>query len=115
LILRSLQSILSGMDNTQPSLFKQKTFGKVIHKQLVEPVMPTGESSLMQTLPAFQAYIGETYAVKTVKMYFGDIKELTLYLKNKKLKDIKTLDLQQWISVLVSPKGKKLTLKTAGL
>lgn len=112
MILRSLYYILSGMENTQPSLFKQKTFGKVIHRQLVEPVTPTGGSSIMQSLPAFQAFVGERYAVKTAKMYFGDIKELSVYLKDKKLNDIKTLDLQQWISVMLSPNGKKLTRKT---
>jgi integrase/recombinase XerC len=100
------------MGDVQLPIFKQKSFGKVVQRQLVEPVVPTGEMSLMQTLPAFQAYVGERYADKTARMYFGDVKELSIYLKDKKLKDITSLDLRQWISVLLSPSGKKLTRKT---
>ena len=42
----------------------------------------------MQTLVAFQAFVAEKYAPKTAKMYFGDVRELSIYLKNKKIKDV---------------------------
>ena len=58
----------------------------------------------MQTLPAFHAYLGEKYAPKTVKMYWGDVKELALFLKNKKVGEISSHDLQQWIETLLSAK-----------
>jgi len=45
----------------------------------------------MQTLVAFQAYLAEKYAPKTTKMYWGDVRELSLYLKSKKLQEISTL------------------------
>ncbi len=66
----------------------------------------------MQTLPAFHAYVGEKYAAKTVKMYWGDVKELALFLKNKKVADISPHDLQQWIEILLSADGKALERKT---
>ena len=66
----------------------------------------------MQTLLTFQAYLGEKYAPKTAKMYWGDVRELSIYLKNKKLKEITSHDLQQWIGSLVSPNGKGLERKT---
>ena len=49
----------------------------------------------MQTLVAFQAFVAEKYAPKTATMYFGDVRELSIYLKNKKVKDVSSHDLQQ--------------------
>ena len=66
----------------------------------------------MQTLVAFQAYLAEKYAPKTAKMYFGDVRELSIYLKNKKVTDVSSHDLQQWIGSLVSPAGKGIERKT---
>jgi integrase/recombinase XerC len=96
----------------QLPLFFRKTFSKSNPAQVIEPVPPTGESSFMQTLPAFHAYVGEKYAAKTVKMYWGDVKELALFLKNKKVAAISSHDLQQWIETLLSADGKALERKT---
>jgi integrase/recombinase XerC len=78
----------------------------------MKPVTPTGESSVMQTLLTFQAFLAEKYAPKTAQMYMGDVRELSIYLKNKKVKEISFHDLQQWIGSLVSPAGKGLERKT---
>jgi site-specific recombinase XerD len=96
----------------QLPLFLRRTFAKSNPAQVIEPVPPTGESSFMQTLPAFHAYLGEKYAAKTVKMYWGDVKELALFLKNKKVVEISSHDLQQWIETLLSANGKALERKT---
>src|SRR5919106_6120957 len=90
----------------QLPLFLRRTFQKKPPTQILKPVTPTGESSVMQSLVAFQAFLAEKYAPKTVKMYWGDVRELSIYLKNKKLKEISSHDLQQWIGSLVSPAGK---------
>src|SRR5215204_5393105 len=100
------------MARKQLSIFKQKLLGKALPRQTVAPVTPIGESSIMQTLPSFQAYLSETYAEKTVKMYFGDCRELSIYFKEKKLKQITLLDLQQWIGSLVAKNGRDLDRKT---
>ena len=76
------------MNVNQLPLFIRKTFKKAEPQQLIEPKVPTGESSVMQTLPAFQAYLSEKYAPKTAKMYFGDVRELSLFLRNKTLTQI---------------------------
>jgi hypothetical protein len=55
----------------QLPLFLRKTFSKSNPTQVIEPVPPTGESSFMQTLPAFHAFLGEKYAAKTVKCIGG--------------------------------------------
>jgi site-specific recombinase XerD len=96
----------------QLPLFLRRTFSKSNPTQVIDSVSPTGESSFMQTLPAFHAYVGEKYAPKTAKMYWGDVKELALFLKNKKVADISSHDLQQWIETLLSASGKALERKT---
>src|SRR3954447_14044037 len=96
----------------QLPLFLRRTFAKSNLTQIIDPVAPTGESSFMQTLPAFHAYVGEKYAPKTVKMYWGDVKELAHFLQNKKVGEISPHDLQQWIETLLSAKGKALERKT---
>jgi site-specific recombinase XerD len=96
----------------QLPLFLRKSFQKKQPAQIVQPVTPTGESSVMQTLVAFQAFVAEKYAPKTATMYFGDVRELSIYLKNKKVKDVSSHDLQQWIGSLVAPGGKGIERKT---
>jgi site-specific recombinase XerD len=96
----------------QLPLFLRRTFQKKASTQVVKPEAPTGESSVMQTLLTFQTFLAEKYAPKTVKMYWGDVRELSIYLKNKKIKEISSHDLQQWIGNLVSPAGKGLERKT---
>src|SRR5688500_10712566 len=96
----------------QLPLFLRRTFQIKAPTQILKPVTPTGESSVMQTLPTFQAFLTEMYAPKTAKMYWGDVREISIYLKNKKLKEITSHDLQQWIGSLVSPAGKGLERKT---
>jgi integrase/recombinase XerC len=100
------------MKINQLPLFLRNTFEKRSPVQRLVPVTPTGESSVMQTLVAFQAYVAEKYAPKTAKMYWGDVRELSIYLRNKKVEDISSHDLQQWIGSLVAPTGKGLERKT---
>jgi hypothetical protein len=59
----------------QLPLFLRRSFQKKPPAQILKPVTPTGESSVMQTLVAFQAFVAEKYAPKTAKMYFGDVRE----------------------------------------
>src|SRR5918998_1076426 len=83
------------MKINQLPLFLRRPFEKRSPVQRLVPVTPTGESSVMQTLVAFQAYVAEKYAPKTAKMYWGDVRELSICLRNKKIEDISSHDLQQ--------------------
>jgi site-specific recombinase XerD len=56
----------------------------------------------MQTLPANLAHLAGTYAPKTVKTYGGDLREVSLYLRDRKLSDITAGDLQAWQASLLS-------------
>src|SRR5688500_14722846 len=110
--VRPVKIEANSMKIDQLPLFLRKTFQKKASTQILKPVAPTGESSVMQTLLTFQAFLAEKYAPKTVKMYWGDVRELSIYLKSKRLKEISSHDLQQWIGSLVSPAGKGLERKT---
>src|SRR5918994_1525645 len=76
---------LKCMKIDQLPLFLRRSFQKKPPAQILKPVTPTGESSVMQTLVAFQAFVTEKYAPKTAKMYFGDVRELSIYLKKQEI------------------------------
>jgi integrase/recombinase XerD len=97
----------------QLPIFKRKTFPAVGQQQIISPVTPTGESSVMQTLPAYIANLeSNKYSASTTKKYFADIKKFSLFIRDKKIKKITTHDIEQWISGLLSPKGQGLDRKT---
>jgi len=110
--VRPVKIEANSMEIDQLPLFLRRTFQKKASTQILKPVTPTGESSVMQTLMTFQAFLAEKYAPKTAKMYWGDVRELSIFLKNKKLQEISSHDLQQWIGSLVSPAGKGIERKT---
>ena len=110
--VRPVKIEANSMKIDQLPLFLRRTFQTKASTQILKPVTPTGESSVMQTLMTFQAFLAEKYAPKTAKMYWGDVRELSIFLKNKKLQEISSHDLQQWIGSLVSPAGKGIERKT---
>src|SRR5258708_30410485 len=101
------------MPHDQLSIFPRKTFPAAAPRQIIEPAVPTGESSVMQTLPAYLSNLRSSgYSESTIEKYFADVKRFSLYLREKKVGEITTLDIRQWISGLLSPKGEKLDRKT---
>ncbi len=96
----------------QLSLFKQKKYGRAVSVQTIEPVLPTGEMSVNKTLPSFLAYLRSGYSDSTVEKYFADVKKFAMFIREKKLADITTHDLQDWIGAMVSPQGERLDRKT---
>ena len=77
--VRPVKIEANSMKIDQLPLFIRRTFQNKASTQVVKPVAPTGESSVMQTLLTFQAYLVEKYAPKTAKMYWGDVRALSLY------------------------------------
>src|SRR3954471_17246281 len=101
------------MSILQLPLFIKKQFEKVSRPQLLQPVTPTAESSVSQTLPAYAAYLGsQGYSQATVRKYFVDVKKFALFIREKKLQEITTHDLQQWIAQLTAKDGEELDPKT---
>jgi integrase/recombinase XerC len=97
----------------QLPIFKRKTFPAGGQQQIISPVKPKGESSVMQTLPAYIAHLeSNKYSASTTRKYFADIKKFSLFIRDKKIRKITTHDIEQWISGLLSPKGQELDRKT---
>ena len=79
----------------------------------VEPVAPTGKGSVMQSLPAYSAYLySKQYSESTIEKYLGDVKKFSVVMSHKKLEEISEHDIEQWIETLVSKKGESLDRKT---
>ena len=83
------------MPQDQLAIFKKSVGKAAARRQIAAPAVPTGKSSIMQTLPAYHAYLSQRYAPKTVRMYWGDLRALSVYLRDKQLQEITPLDLQQ--------------------
>ena len=100
------------MPQGQLAIF-QKSVGKAAaRRQVAAPAVATGKSSIMQTLPTYHAYLSQRYALKTVRMYWGDLRELSVYLRDKQLQEITPLDLQQWAGMQLATDGRHLERQT---
>jgi hypothetical protein len=84
------------MSNTQPSLLNPSSIKRGEPTQRIPPVVPTEDSTIMHPLSSYTAHLRHTYAKKTVTMYAGDIRQRSVYLTGRPLKDVRTADLEQW-------------------
>jgi site-specific recombinase XerD len=86
-----------GMGGDQTSLFDQKKYKGVLPQTYqIEP--PAAGHSVLKTLLAYNTYLRSGgYSKYTPDDFTSDVKKFGLFVKDKKLKDIKTVDIQQWI------------------
>jgi site-specific recombinase XerD len=97
----------------QLPIFKRKTFPAASEQQILQPVTPTGESRILQTLPAYLAHLqSSTYSKTTAAKYFSDVKKLALFLRDKNVRKITTHDIEQWTAGLLSSRGEAIDRKT---
>src|SRR6266487_482192 len=88
------------MGSEQPSLFDRKQYTGVLPQTYhIEP--PTADCTVLKTLPAYYTYLqsGE-YSKYTPDDFTSDVKKFGLFVKDKKLREIRTVDIQQWIGEL---------------
>src|SRR3954465_10760617 len=101
------------MKLSQLPLFLQGRLKKAVRQQTVEPVTPTADNTVMQTLPAYIAFLGGSgYSASTIEKYFADVRKFSLFLRVKRLREITQHDIQQWIAGLLSRDGQELDPKT---
>src|SRR5215212_3810827 len=101
------------MKLSQLPLFLQGKLKKAVKQQTVEPVTPTADNTVMQTLPAYMAFLGGSgYSASTTEKYFADVRKFSLFLREKKVGEITQHDIQQWIAGLLSKDGEQLDPKT---
>ena len=96
------------MADTQLDLFSRKKYTGVL-PQAVEILPPTADSTVLQSLPAYHTYLSSGgYSKYTPDDFTSDVKKFGDYVKDKKIGEIRTSDIQQWIAEL----KKVLTAKT---
>src|SRR3954447_9359454 len=85
------------MAGDQTSLFDQKKYKGILPQTYqIEP--PTADHSVLKTLLAYNTYLRSGgYSKYTPDDFTSDVKKFGLFVKDKKLKDIKTVDIQRWI------------------
>jgi hypothetical protein len=86
-----------GMGGDQASLFDRKKYKGVMPQTYqIEP--PAVEHSVLKTLLAYNTYLRSGgYSKYTPDDFTSDIKKFGLFVKDKKLSEIRTIDIQQWI------------------
>jgi site-specific recombinase XerD len=85
------------MVGEQASLFDQRKYKGVMPQTYqIEP--PLADHSVLKTLLAYNTYLRSGgYSKYTPDDFTSDVKKFGLFVKDKKLKDIKLVDIQQWI------------------
>lgn len=108
----TLRSVLySGMD--QPSLFPIPNVGKVVVPLPFPIKPPIAQSTVLETLPAYYAYLNSgDFSAYTADDFTGDLKKLGGYTEGKAVSRISVFDLQHWLQMLASPTGEQLQAKT---
>src|SRR5437868_12210093 len=88
------------MGSEQPSLFDRKQYTGVF-TQPIQIAPPNADCTVLKTLPAYYAYLqsGE-YSKYTPDDFTSDVKKFGFFVKEKKLREIRTVDLQQWLGEL---------------
>src|SRR6266699_1313866 len=84
----------------QTSLFDRKKYSGVL-PQTYQIAPPTSDCTVPQTPPAYHAYLrsGE-YSKYTPDDFTSDVKKFGLFVKDKTVREIRTVDIQQWIGEL---------------
>lgn len=81
-------------------MFSRKKYSG-IQPQSVVITPPANESTVLQTLPAYHAYLSSGgYSKYTPDDFTSDIKKFGVFLRDKKIGEIQTVDIQQWIAGL---------------
>ncbi len=88
------------MVGEQASLFDRKKYSGVMPQTLsIEP--PTPDCTVLKTLPAYHTYLQSGgYSKYTPDDFTSDVKKFGLFVKDKRLSEIRTVDIQQWIGEL---------------
>ena len=103
------------MSGSQLPLFQRKTYKGIIPTIPLDIQAPAADKTILQTLPAYYTYLqGGGFSKYTPDDFTGDLKKFGLFQKDKPIKEIKTKDIQSWISFLKtpSPTGEGLSAKT---
>ena len=96
------------MADRQLDLFNRKKYTGIL-PQTIEITPPSSDSTVLKTLPGYHAYLSSGgYSKYTPDDFTSDVKKFGMFVKDKRIGEIHTADIQQWISEL----KKMLSAKT---
>jgi site-specific recombinase XerD len=96
------------MADSQLDLFNRKKYTGIL-PQAIEITPPASDSTVLTTLPAYYTYLSSGgYSKYTPDDFTSDVKKFGMFLKDKRIGEIRTADIQQWIAEL----KKVLSAKT---
>ena len=88
------------MEQDQLALFNPKKY-QGVRPQTVSLKMPTGEDTVLTTLPAYYAYLRSGgYSKYTPDDFTRDVRRFGRFCKDKEIRAIRPVDIQQWIGEL---------------
>src|SRR5688572_16469591 len=88
------------MADRQLDLFSRKKYAGIL-PQTVEITPPTSDSTVLLSLPAYHTYLSSGgYSKYTPDDFTSDVRKFGLFVKDKRIGEIRTADIQQWIAEL---------------
>ena len=85
------------MEQDQLALFNTKKYQGVL-PQTVNLKPPTGEDTVLKTIPAYYAYLRTGgYSKYTPDDFTGHVRRFGQFVKDKEIRAIRPVDIQQWI------------------
>jgi site-specific recombinase XerD len=88
------------MADTQLDLFSRKKYAGIL-PQSIEISPPTADSTVLLSLPAYHTYLSSGgYSKYTPDDFTSDVRKFGLFVKDKRIGEIRTADIQQWIGEL---------------
>ena len=88
------------MADSQLDLFSRKKYAGIL-PQSVEILPPTTDSTVLQSLPAYHTYLSSGgYSKYTPDDFTSDVRKFGVFVKDKRIGEIRTADIQQWITEL---------------
>jgi len=88
------------MADSQLDLFSRKKYAGIL-PQSVEILPPTTDSTVLQSLPAYHTYLSSGgYSKYTPDDFTSDVRKFGVFVKDKRIGEIRTADIQQWIGEL---------------
>lgn len=84
----------------QSSLFDKKKYIGV-RPQPYQLKPPAADQTVLQTIPSYYAYLQSgTYSKYTPDDFSSDVKKFGMFMKDRTVQRIQTLDVQQWVGIL---------------
>jgi site-specific recombinase XerD len=104
----TLRSCIPDLMTTEQGLLFDRRKYSGVAPQAYQIVPPSANQTILQTLPAYHAYLSSgEYSKYTPDDFTSDIKKFGLFVSSKTIRDIQPVDIQAWVGELKKTKTAK--------